>query len=129
MHREYYQHYAFTVKCDVIADRIKKDKPYKYAGYVLKQTVAAYEIDDCDGIYDWLTSDEYKALSSERQREYQYYEWNDWGGWYGVFNTLYQRITALLDWFQEGGIPFSYDCPPDEKYPTLGDVRLIVISE
>ena len=82
-----------------IAPRVKKDKPFKYEGYVLKRELAAFEIDEIDQFSEWLTSEEYTALSEKQKRQYQYYRWNDPYGDYWIYQTLSERIRTLAGLF------------------------------
>ncbi|MCD2491593.1 hypothetical protein LQE92_02995 [Lacrimispora sp. NSJ-141] len=56
---------------------MKKDRPFRYHGYVLKYSIAAYEIGEQEEIIDWLTRQEYDFLSEEEKKDYVYFEWNE----------------------------------------------------
>ena len=97
---EFYERSLFYVNfARAIAPRVKKDKPFKYEGYVLKRELAAFEIDEIDQFSEWLTSDEYTALSEKQKRQYQYYRWNDPYGDYWIYQTLSERIRTLAGLF------------------------------
>lgn len=129
-HQEYYKNCAFVVSFeDTICRRIKKDRPFQYSGYVNKRLIAAFETDEYQGIEWWLSPEEYKALPEKEKKTYQYYEWNDSDGWYGIYTAIYQRVSALLDWFTESGIPEDYPCNYEDRNLSRADVRLIVCTE
>ncbi len=84
-----------------IAPRIKKDRPYKYEGYVLKRDAADFEVYETDEIESWMTPNEYDALSDGEKKAYMYYQWNDRFGDYDIYMLLYTRIRTLADLFAE----------------------------
>ena len=72
-----------------------------YEGYVNKRTLAQYECYEVEEISEWLTEDEYKALSDKQKRQYIFHRWNDYYGEYGIYRTLADRIWALKSLFAD----------------------------
>lgn len=107
-YRKYYQQMVFVVDFnEAIAEKIKKDRPFQYMGYVNKRTIAQFETDSIDCIENWYTADEYKTLSATEKKRVVWYEWNEPGDEYGILWNIYKKITNLLYWFTEIGIPFG----------------------
>lgn len=106
--------------------RVKRDRPFRYQDYVLKCTPAAFKIGEQEEIVNWLTKQEYNALSEDDKRDYAYFEWNEWGDWYGVYNEIVHLMDALLAWFSEWSFYYFIDCPCEERYPSGEQVRLVV---
>ena len=101
--KDYYEQYVFTVDFDrAVRSRIKRDRPFKYSGYVPKTVAASFEVGETGEIYAWLTKEEYESLPADERMEYQFYEWNNWGEEYGWRWELSQRIEHLIEWFLEG---------------------------
>ena len=113
--------YDYAVK-----SRIKKERPYKYMGYVNKYAIAGFEVGENDIEY-WLTKDEYDKLDEERKKEYAWYEWNNYYDEYGSLFEIYQMIENLLSWFREAG--FDYKSGYNIEDATSGNVRLIIYRD
>ena len=100
--RQYYRQQLFAVNYQSsFKNRIVKDRPYKYQGYVEKFLIAGFECGEC-GIYSWLTKEEYEALDKDEKKGYAYYEWNTCDEEYGIYYEICSKIDALLDWFADG---------------------------
>ena len=98
--RKIYLQSVFCVRySDAVLPRIKKDKPHKFGGYVSKRMIAAFEADEIDEIYNWLTKQEYDKLPESKQIKYSYYEWDEDDSDYQTYRTIHERISALLYWF------------------------------
>lgn len=98
--REEYERSVFCVRySDTIANRIIKEKEFKFEGYVLKRTVADFEVDEIEEINSWLTYEEYQALSDKQKKAYQFYRWDEPYDEYGVYRIIYERLRAMLYWF------------------------------
>ena len=72
MHSLYYVNFA-----SAIVPKVRKERPFKYEGYVLKTELAAFECFEIDEFSEWLTENEYLALSDKERRQYSFYRWND----------------------------------------------------
>ena len=124
--REGYEQSVFCVRySDTIADRIIKEKEYKYEGYVRKRTVASFEVGDIEEINSWLTYEEYQALSYRQKRTYQFYRWDEPYDEYGIYRIIYERLRAMLYWFD------SADAFEDESVywnsgAGINDIRLLI---
>ena len=102
--REYYKHFVHVVNYDeAVRSRIKKDRPFKYQGYVYKHLIAAFEVGEED-IHYWLSRDEYEAMSEQEQKEYAWYEWNDYDGEYGILYDIYTMVENLLGWYRQNAL-------------------------
>ena len=99
---DYYKRTMYYVDfAQAIVPRVNKDRPFMYEGYVNKRTLAQYECYEIEEISEWLTEDEYKALSDKQKRQYAFHRWNDYYGEYGIYRTLADRIWAMKDLFAE----------------------------
>ena len=102
--REFYKHFVHAVNYDeAVRKRIKKDRPFKYQGYVYKHLIAAFEVGE-EEIGYWLTRDEYAAMTEQEQKEYAWYEWNDYDGEYGILYSIYSMVENLLEWYRQNAL-------------------------
>ncbi len=111
--REYYRDKVHSVKYNTaITSKIKRDRPYKYQGYVDKRTIAAFEVGEIDEIGSWLTSEEYEKRSAKGKKQYAWFEWNVWWEEYGLRYDIFQKVESLLEWYRESsflkGSGYSY---------------------
>ena len=124
-YRQYYQSQVFTVGyVPAIKNRVVKDRPYKYRGYVIKSEIAAFEVEETDTISMWLSPSEYRKLSAADKLEYAWYEWNEPNTNYEILTDLNTKVEVLLLWFLENGFP--YDSGVSRSEISYSDVRLIV---
>ncbi len=97
---EYYRNNLYYVNFDqAIIPKVNKEKPFKYEGYVLKKELADFEVYEREEFSEWLTQDEYNALSEKQKRQYIYHRWNDPWGEYWIYRTIADRIWALKSLF------------------------------
>ena len=100
--RRYYQQRLYCVNfAQAIVPKVRKDKPFKYEGYVTKKELAAFECYEIEEFSEWLTDDEFKALTDKQKRQYVFHRWNDPYGEYWIYSEIAQRIWALCALFQE----------------------------
>lgn len=76
-------------------------KPYKYEGFVLKKELAEFEVYEREEFSEWLTQDEYNALTEKQKRQYIFHRWNDSYGDYWIYRTIADRIWTLKGLFAE----------------------------
>lgn len=122
---EYYKTCVHSVNYDeAVRKKIKRDRPYKYQGYVHKRLIAAFEVGEIEDLQCWLTIDEYKELPDNEKKEYAWYEWNEYCGEYGFRFELYQKIENLLDWYREE----AFSSKSEYNYEDFigANVRLII---
>lgn len=101
--REHYRQSVFVVPyASSVADKIVKDRPFKYEGYVHKRSIADYECGEIDRLFPWLTIDEYNALPKEEQIEYSFYRWNEYGDDYYFYSIIAKHISSMMYWFDFG---------------------------
>ncbi len=99
---EYYKETLYYVDFgQAIKPKVKKDKPYKYEGYVQKQELANFEFGETDAFAYWLTEDEYVKLDEKEKRKFTFYRWNDPYGTYGIYVTLVEYISMLTTLFAD----------------------------
>ena len=61
-YKQHYDNSMFLVNYGKsVKSRVKKDRPFRYQGYVFKNSIAAYEIGEQEEIFDWLTRQEYES--------------------------------------------------------------------
>lgn len=124
-YRQYYQSSVYELSyLDHIASRIKKDRPYKFRGYVRKRAIANFEVGEIEEISNWLTPEEYEKTSAKEKKYYAWYEWNEPDDEYGVFYALYSRVESLCEWFWQFGFP--YESGLSQYDISRGDIRIIV---
>lgn len=95
----------WTIDIAAVQKLISKMRRFECHGYVLKSEVLLLEAGETDEIDEWLTYQDYAALSAEAQKRYQYHEWNDNFGWYKYFLLLLERTEwQCKDWkrFNQG---------------------------
>lgn len=99
---EYYRQIMYYVNfANAVVQKVRKDKPFKYEGYVLKEEYASFEVGELDDFSEWLTEDEYRSLSVKEKRQYIYHRWNDPNGEYWIYRTIADRIWALCGMFED----------------------------
>ena len=99
---KYYQQRLYSVNfAQAIVPRVRKDKPFKYEGYVTKKELASFECYEIEEFSEWLTDDEYKALTEKQKHQYVFHRWNDPFGDYKIYSDLSQRIWTLSALFQD----------------------------
>jgi len=98
--RKYYEQSVFYVRySNTIGERIIKDKPHKFEGYVRKRLIADFEANEIEEIGDWLTHEEYMALSEKEKMKYRFYQWDEPYDEYFVYRTIFERLNAMMYWF------------------------------
>lgn len=99
---EYYKQSLYQVNfAQAIAPKVNKTKPFKYEGYVFKKELAAFEVYEIDEFSEWLTEEEYQALSEKERRQYIFHRWNDPYGDYGIYVEIYRKVRVLCSLFQD----------------------------
>ena len=124
--RKEYERSVFCVRyTDTIAKRIVKEKEFKFEGYVRKRTVVDFEVGEIEEINSWFTYEEYQSLSEKQKRVYQFYRWDEPYDEYGVYRIMYERLRAMLYWFnfadafEDKSVYWNSDA-------SLSDVRLFI---
>lgn len=126
--RDRYDQTIFCVNySDTVGKRVIKNKPHKYEGYVFKRTIADFEVLEIEAIHSWLTREEFEKLSEKEKRKYRYYEWDEIGDEYVIYRRIYERLCAMLYWFDFGD---AFECKRFywDNQPTLDSIRLFVES-
>lgn len=105
--------HAIAVSPKSMRDCFPEDKSLKeFCGYVLKNTLFRFQTGDIDDIYEWLSLDEYHALSEDEKAFYQFYEWNAEDGWYKHFQEILEHFDwqryewGLVNWNEENDYEF-----------------------
>ena len=71
----------------------------EHCAFALRSEVAAFENDETDDIYDYVSAKEYRQMDDELKKAYQYYEWNDRSGAYRYYEEIQKEIASQLrDW-------------------------------
>ena len=68
---------------------------------MLKKELAAFEVYEIDEFSEWLTEEEYQALSEKERRQYIFHRWNDPYGDYGIYVEIYRKVRVLCSLFQD----------------------------
>lgn len=106
-----------------IANLYKKDKPFKYNGYITKETKASYECGEICEIEYWLEIEEYNSLNDNEKCEYTYYEWNSSLDAYSGVCELVNNINALIEaWDNYYGSGWSYS----ESEQAIENIQVII---
>ena len=124
--RDHYNHYLYYVNfAHAIVSRVNRDRPFMYEGYVTKKELAAFECYELEEFSEWLTEDEYAALTDRQKRQYVFHRWNDPYGEYWIYSELARTIWTLCNLFQR---IFDYDI--QEMWDGIDDsqVRVYVLT-
>lgn len=71
----------------------------EHCAFALRSEVAAFENDEADDIYDYVSVKEYRQMDDELKKAYKYYEWNDQSGAYRYYEEIQKEIASQLrDW-------------------------------
>lgn len=99
---KYYESCIYYVNFDkAIVPKVNKDKPYKYEGFVLKKELAEFEVYEREEFSEWLTQEEYNALTEKQKRQYVFHRWNDPFGEYWIYRTIADRVWTLASLFAD----------------------------
>lgn len=99
---KYYESCIYYVNFDkTIVPKINKDKPYKYEGFVLKKELAEFEVYEREEFSEWLTQEEYNALTEKQKRQYVFHRWNNPFGEYWIYRTIADRVWTLASLFAD----------------------------
>lgn len=128
-YKQHYGQYMIAVNFGkAVASRLLPNRDTRYQGYVYKPTIASWELQEIEGIYSWLTKEEFEKILDKDKGKYSWYEWNEWDDWYEHYVTIARKVRHQLHYFSEyafwGQNVFKYDY--DERYPDESDVRLII---
>lgn len=105
----YYGQCMRVFKFSDVAPLVKRDRPYTYQGYVLRQQMVEYDTGQIDEIEYWLTQKEYDELDDDEKKSYTYFEWNGYFDAYSGIVLLVNNMRALLDaWDNAYGCEYSY---------------------
>lgn len=106
---------------DILAMNL--DTP-EHCGFVDKTLIHAYENEETEDIWDWLSAKEYAELPADVRIGYQWYAWNERGGtkevWRRIKNGLQDRINAYND------SRYDYDIKDIPPEISMSDTRLII---
>lgn len=126
-YKDFYNQTIFLVNYGKsVKSRVVEHRPTRYRGYVLKVSIAAYEINEYDIIGSWLTEKEYEKLSDNEKKQYAYYEWDEPDDWYKIYNMIVEKVDCMLNYFCSWAFYALKDADLDERCPTADYVRLIV---
>ena len=87
---------VFELPYDYIVAQLLKVGDFEHYGFVSKETISRFKIDEIDDIYEWLSADDYTKLSAEAQKAYRYFEWDSVDGWVQGFKVLKQIMEVRL---------------------------------
>lgn len=128
-YKQHYGQYMIAVNFGkAVASRLLPNRDTRYQGYVYKPTIASWELQEIEGIYSWLTKEEFEKIPDKDKGKYSWYEWNEWDDWYEYYVIIARKVRHQLHYFSKyafwGQNDFKYDY--DERYPDESDVRLII---
>lgn len=71
----------------------------EYSAFALRSEVAAFQNDESDDIWDFVSVDEYRKMDDELKKVYQYFEWNDRSGAYRYYEEIQKKVASQVrDW-------------------------------
>lgn len=115
--------YACYFNYKDILPYFKKNKPFKYNGYVLRESLASYECGEIEDIGHWLTKEEFDELDKDEQKYYIYNEWNSgqdaYSGICSIVNNMNGIIEAWSNYYETG---WSYE----EVKEVLDNIQIII---
>ena len=125
-YREEYNRTVLIVPYSKLKPNIVRDRPYKHMGYVYRELIPCFEVDEIEDIENWLTIDEYKALPDDEKKDYAYYEWNNRCDDYDYKRNIVSKISFLTNLFSSGD-SVEEQCGWIDVEDS--DIRLIVVWE
>jgi hypothetical protein len=103
---------------------MKRANQYEY--YVYRESIAAFENGELDEIMDWLTFEEYSALSQSKRSRYAFYKWNTPWDTFETIAQIKSRVDDCIYRFNYHCIPYEYPRTDNQTEITPRDVRLVV---
>lgn len=79
-----------SVDWKTLLSAIPKTDRKELCGYVHKRVLWEYENEDAE-IDDYLSGEEYNALSDAEKKEYEFYEWDDPLSWYSYLRVIKEK--------------------------------------
>ena len=71
----------------------------EHSAFALRSEVAAFQNDESDDIWDFVSVDEYRKMDDELKKAYQYFEWNDRSGAYRYYEEIQKKVSSQVrDW-------------------------------
>lgn len=71
----------------------------EHCAFALRSEVAAFQNDESDEIWDFVSVNVFKQMDDELKKAYQYFEWNDRSGAYHYYEELQKKIASQVkDW-------------------------------
>lgn len=71
----------------------------EHSAFALRSEVAAFQNDESDDIWDFVSVSEYKQMDDELKKAYQYFEWNDRSGAYRYYEEIQKKVASQVrDW-------------------------------
>lgn len=71
----------------------------EHSAFALRSEVAAFQNDESDDIWDFVSVDEYRKMDDELKKVYQYFEWNDRSGAYRYYEEIQKKVASQVrDW-------------------------------
>lgn len=121
---DYYSQCLYCYKFSDISPLLKKDKPYKYNGYISKETKASFECGEIEEINGWYSIEEYRSMNNEEKKEYVYYEWNNSGDAYSGVVELVNNVYALIEaWNNYYGTDWSFN----ESREAVENIQILIL--
>lgn len=110
--------YVFAVDYDTLKKYAPRNNEKEMHGYVSKNDIFEYEKGDLDEIWNYLNGEEFRNLSSEEKKYYQYFEWNSADGWYRYFGEIKNSVDRQLENF----------CDVNCIWEGRSKIRLIIVA-
>ena len=71
----------------------------EHSAFALRSEIAAFQNDESDDIWDFVSVDEYRKMDDELKKAYQYFEWNDRSGAYRYYEEIQKKVSSQVrDW-------------------------------
>lgn len=87
----------------------------EHCAFALRSEVTAFENDENEEIWEYVSANEYRQMDEELKKAYRYYEWNDRSGAYRYYDDIQKKVASQLqDW---------KEINPGEK---IEDVRILL---
>lgn len=71
----------------------------EHCAFALRSEIAAFENDESEDIWEYVSAKEYRQMDDELKKAYRYYEWNDRSGAYRYYDEIQKKVASQLqDW-------------------------------
>ena len=93
---------------------------FEHEAYVTREAANAFELNEIDEIWKWLTPEEYGSLPVNEKQAYTYYRWTEPFGTYDLKCRIKTMSSELATMYNEAILIH------EEGYPHIESMRIVV---